>query len=324
MLKKNNLRKTNEKLIKEKQMKSKGITLISLVITIIVLLILAGVTIATLTGENGVLRKASEAKEKTEEAKEIELKKLAQMEAATHLEEYNYKDKNGAEINIPPQCSVSQIEGENTLEDGLVIIDVNGNEWVWIEVPRILDIYQNAGVDLDVNNINEEQCDIIYSDLANYVSRYRDASNKGEPVGKDEWYDGCGLDSNQYVQLKQKMLKSIYKNEGFFIGRYETGIKEEINRNYGTDFLTEHPINETPVIQKNKYVYNWVTCSQAQKLSESLSIETKTSSLMFGIQWDLVLKYIESKGEYTKDGTSILINESLIKSDSTNWRNYSN
>ena len=45
--------------------KSKGITLIALVITIIVLLILAGVSIATLTGENGVLKKANEAKDKT-------------------------------------------------------------------------------------------------------------------------------------------------------------------------------------------------------------------------------------------------------------------
>ena len=41
---------------------NKGITLIALVITIIVLLILAGVTIATLTGENGILKKATEAK----------------------------------------------------------------------------------------------------------------------------------------------------------------------------------------------------------------------------------------------------------------------
>ena len=45
--------------------KNNGITLIALVITIIVLLILAGVTIATLTGENGILTRASEAKEET-------------------------------------------------------------------------------------------------------------------------------------------------------------------------------------------------------------------------------------------------------------------
>ena len=42
----------------------KGITLIALIITIIILIILAGVTIATLTGENGLLKNASNAKEK--------------------------------------------------------------------------------------------------------------------------------------------------------------------------------------------------------------------------------------------------------------------
>ena len=58
--------------MKTRMINSKGITLIALVITIIVLLILAGVTIAMLTGENGILNQASESKEKTEiaEAKE--------------------------------------------------------------------------------------------------------------------------------------------------------------------------------------------------------------------------------------------------------------
>ena len=38
--------------------KNLGITLIALVITIIILLILAGVSIVTLMGENGILRKS--------------------------------------------------------------------------------------------------------------------------------------------------------------------------------------------------------------------------------------------------------------------------
>ncbi len=46
--------------------KNKGITLIALVITIIVLLILAAVSIATLTGENGILKRAQEASIKNE------------------------------------------------------------------------------------------------------------------------------------------------------------------------------------------------------------------------------------------------------------------
>lgn len=41
----------------------KGVTLIALVITIIVLLILAGVSIAMLTGDNGILTKASSSNE---------------------------------------------------------------------------------------------------------------------------------------------------------------------------------------------------------------------------------------------------------------------
>ena len=47
---------------------NKGITLIALVITIIVLLILAGVTIATLTGDNGILTKANDSKSETAKA----------------------------------------------------------------------------------------------------------------------------------------------------------------------------------------------------------------------------------------------------------------
>ena len=59
------------------EMREKGITLIALVITIIILLILASVTVATLTGENGIITKAMEAKQKTEEAELDEQLKLA-------------------------------------------------------------------------------------------------------------------------------------------------------------------------------------------------------------------------------------------------------
>ena len=57
--------------------KQKGITLIALTITIIVILILAGVTIITLTGDNGILQKVTTAKQDTEGATKLELIKLA-------------------------------------------------------------------------------------------------------------------------------------------------------------------------------------------------------------------------------------------------------
>ena len=59
---------------------TRGITLIALVITIIVLLILAGVSISMLTGENGILTQASNAKKATEEAAKEENSKLSSIE----------------------------------------------------------------------------------------------------------------------------------------------------------------------------------------------------------------------------------------------------
>ncbi len=56
-----------ENKVKTKKKKEKGITLIALVITIIVLLILAAVSIATLTGQNGILSRADEASEQTKQ-----------------------------------------------------------------------------------------------------------------------------------------------------------------------------------------------------------------------------------------------------------------
>ena len=68
--------------LKQKNQKEKGITLIALVITIIVLLILAAVSIATLTGENGILTRATDAKEETRYAtikEEKDLWKLSKL-----------------------------------------------------------------------------------------------------------------------------------------------------------------------------------------------------------------------------------------------------
>ena len=59
---------------------NKGITLIALVITIIVLLILAGVSIATLTGDNGLITKANDAKTSVEKAEAEDKIKLASIE----------------------------------------------------------------------------------------------------------------------------------------------------------------------------------------------------------------------------------------------------
>ena len=78
--KENTRRKKKKQIVKAH---NKGITLIALVITIIVLLILAGVTIATLAGENGILTNATAAKEETRYATIKEEKDLWELNKLT-------------------------------------------------------------------------------------------------------------------------------------------------------------------------------------------------------------------------------------------------
>lgn len=70
-----------------------------------------------------------------------------------------------------------------------------------------------------------------------------------------------------------------------------------------------------PVIKEGAYPYNLITCKQAQEKSKELATGGKTSSLVFGIQWDLTLKHIEEKGGKTL---------TELKNDSTSWGNYKN
>ena len=65
----------------QKIRKEQGITLLALVITIIILLILAGITISAITGDNGIIGNAGQAKEETEIANEKEIIEKATVQA---------------------------------------------------------------------------------------------------------------------------------------------------------------------------------------------------------------------------------------------------
>ena len=107
-------KKYNKVVVTKKQRvkTEKGITILALVITVIVLLIIAGVTIASLTGDNGILINAQDAKLATELSKyqeELELYKVNKtMEDANFEEEtltagktdLNYNTKSEEEGNI--------------------------------------------------------------------------------------------------------------------------------------------------------------------------------------------------------------------------------
>ncbi len=89
----------------------KGITLIALVITIIVLLILAGVSIAMLTGDNGILTRAGDAQEATTKAEAEEALKLALSEILSNKLDPTYE---GDEDVINEANLKSLVTGNNS------------------------------------------------------------------------------------------------------------------------------------------------------------------------------------------------------------------
>ena len=196
----------------------------------------------------------------------------------------------------------TQVKG-TTLKNGLTIQDSTGNQYVWVEVPKTGKVYPTAG--LNITEFTTDEYTAIEADLHTYTDVYRDGT-----IYKDEYYSGVGLTSDEYTNLKKTMLKSVYQNGGFYIGKYETGIENKPKTSYSVDTAP----TETPVIKRNAYPYNYVTCSQAQTLASNMESGNHTSSLMFGVQWDLVLKYLETKGTSQVD----------LKTDSTSWGNYIN
>ena len=311
-----------------KKKDTKGITLIALVITIIVLLILAGVTIAALSGDNGILKRAAEAKEQTKQKNDEETEKLAGYEST--IEQYadgtngggsgnggsgggsnsSFTNINKSDSNPAGVMPASSTAIETDASKGIVIKDKNNNEWVWIEVP-ITTVFSDLTIDT-TKELTEQNYTDIKNKLMTYATTYRE-------VFIDEWYEGCGMTSEEYTTAYQKMLKSIYTYGGFWIGRYEAGIEGSIDdvskaRTAHADII----IGTSPkaISQKDAIPYNFVYCREAQALAKGMSPDSNyTSSLLFGIQWDLVCKFLEVKGGLT---------ESDIKSNSTNWGNYTN
>ena len=203
----------------------------------------------------------------------------------------------------------SEVAG-TSLATGYTIQDSTGNQYVWVEVPQTIDVYPTAG--LDITTFTEDEYTAIENDLHTYTSVYRKGTSYTDTYSGDD--ASTGLTSTQYTELKQKMLKSVYQNGGFWIGQYEMGT--DTARKSNDDELT------TPVCKEGAYPYNYVTCAQAQERASMLSTGNYTSSLMFGVQWDLVLKYLETKA--VEQGTDQATIQSALNSDSTNWGNYYN
>lgn len=108
-------------------MNNKGITLIALVITIIVLLILAGVSIAMLTGENGIIKQANTAKVAQIEGEVKEKVNLAIQTAKMYAEVKSVETSTGysAAENLTTDIK-TEMENDLTTTDGYKVSPTNG------------------------------------------------------------------------------------------------------------------------------------------------------------------------------------------------------
>ena len=313
---------------------NKGITLVALVVTIVVLLILAGVSINAVLGDNGIIAKAKDAKTKSAEATQNDL--ISMNELAQQLEEQingstgsgsgnGGAGGSGTDTKVPEAATAETApyfpdntftKKEGTIDTGLVIQDANGNEYVWVVVPRTTAVYKTTG--LGKTTFTDADYTSIETDLKNYTSTYVITSGYSDVYYPDDKNVGWFADETAYNNLKNSMLKSVYENGGFYVGRYEAGIDTTTgtNRTSNTDKNLDGKYtmpSTTPVTKADAYPYTYVTRTQAQNLASNVNSGDKTSSLMFGVQCDLVLAFMHNKGN---------IADSTLTSNSTTIGNY--
>ena len=282
-----------------------GITLIALIITIIILLILVGVSINTLVEENSVFNKAQYTGKKTNEAEDEEQRQFTIAEAAINFENTIYVDPDTKkEVPIPLGFAVSQVKGESTVSDGLVIIDSKGNEFVWIPVEKTTFDEKFKRTDR-------------YSQKK--LQDFLRGSGEANQTGFNSLMDVNGIsESNDTKQEAIKMYESVKNNGGFYIGRYETG----------------KDTNGEIVCKKNVEVYRSIRWGNsmtddtggvveiARKFSENNNYSTVTSTLCYGVQWDATLNFIDPNYITNAEiGHPICEKESYLV-DSTNKGNY--
>ena len=336
---------------KEKLKGRNGITLIALVITIIVLLILAGVTIASITGENGILNKATNARDNNTKASAeervktevlgsygsdgklslddlnknlknvdglkyngntiTESNKIESLPATVNVDGYNIliseedietiKTIEEAKSNdmltknedtpitvdnkivkIPAGFKVADDSG-NTIDEGIVIEDGEKNQFVWVPVSK-----ENFAKEFVRREGYED------GSLQSILSNCGEADAKGvnEKVKETE----------KTKQEAIKMYASVERNEGFYIARYEAGKEgENVVSKKGADVYNEIPWSANGIMQETTG-----TTGGAVELSRNFAnvknYRTVTSTLIYGVQWDAVMKWMENVSNPNVEG----------------------
>ena len=306
-----------------------GITLIALVVTIIVTLILAGISISMLIGQNGILDKAKIAKESAELSQQQEEKKLLQYEQLindsiderTLLTTINYtnhdniyaKDIYGNKITIPGGFKISADSGQS-VDEGIVIEDETGNEFVWIPISNING--DGSGI---INTADGRKLEIV-------LGRYNFSNsieNNYSIVQYGNEYESEIIFNNTFTELKEFMeadessvnstinatsknlkmfINSVDINKGYYLGRYEASYASGEKFGIGDNNLYYKPYEKKSILHsqetmefKDRNLWNYITQGEASIVSRQMYYGNNfvESDLINSFAWDSTLVYIQ-------------------------------
>ena len=177
--------------MKRNYKKNKGITLIALVVTIVVSLILAGVSMAALSGENGIISSAFNAKENTRGAQAKEQVEMAVLENDKRkIKKQTLKTREEVidklhEDGLLKDDEVEELESKNIIKIGNIEIDFSELGKVIVYYPYLRENHRLALKD-------EEGNDVSFED--SWVTKIRD-------IDVDYNVQGCYVAGDKNVLL---------------------------------------------------------------------------------------------------------------------------
>ena len=318
----------NNKRHKEKNIVKKqiGITLIALVITIIVLLILAGVSIAMLTGQNGILTQANNAKTSTANKSAEEKVKLAVMAARTQSEDASLdleKLKTEVTTNYGGQLEGTAFPATVTIDGKLFTVDSEGN--IEFKIPGTVTIIEGNG-----KNIGDKIAITSTKGTEEkfYVLSYDESTQKAKALA--EWnlmvgaiYDSSGnktedVDTNAAnYGLQDETMK------GFVREQERKGAVAFSSDGYWSD-TTKYPSQTTEHSSSYPWVYNTAetkcTISQYVESYKTLLGNTNKVSEVSLASYEDINALWANKSNYTwLDSTSFWLGSACSASEIAVW-----
>jgi len=313
--------------------KDRGITLVALVITIIILLILATISIQSLTN-TGLFKNAEKAREVTEEKTAEEKKFLdsyeEEMGIASGAKEYtaaktmaeaqtddmlakkvnsSITDAYGNKITVPAGFKIkvdATTNNATTVNQGIVIVDSNENEFVWIPVGKIYTDVAKTDANAKTIELGRYNFDSSTGAKSAYSGSYVE-EDKGDTNTTLKNY------GNTIAKNITNFKNSVTTNGGYYIGRYEA--RTTTPRTAKGDALTQ--ITE----KGTDSVYNYVEQKQAAEQAQNMYNSNKfTSDLMNSYAWDTATLFLQTCGE-EKYSIKTSVNKSLA-SKGTNSSDY--